>query len=63
MAYRVSTGESHCLLQAKTVIPDIIDVRCDLHARFLPCGRWISFDTTHNGCRQIAAISTDFLNY
>ena len=29
------------------------DIRCDLHARWSPDGKKISFDTTHNGKREI----------
>ena len=62
LAYSLKTGESHMLFEAKTIEPDIIDIRCDLHARFIS-GKKISFDTTHNGRREIACISTDMLDF
>ncbi len=63
MAYSLKTGESKCLLEAKTVIPPIADMRCDLHVRFLPGGQFISFDTTHNDRRQVAVFPIDSLNF
>lgn len=63
IAYNRETGASKTLLGALTVIPRIIDVRCDLHARFSADGKLITFDTTHNGKRQIAAIPADVLNF
>ncbi len=62
LAYRVDTGESRCLLQARTnVIPT--DLRCDLHARFVWGGKAISYDTTQNGKREIAIFSADVLDF
>ena len=63
LAYSLRTGESRELLRAKTVNPPVIDIRCDLHARFVWGGRAISFDTVHNGRREIALISTDALDF
>ena len=63
IAYNRETGASKTLLGAKSVTPPIVDVRCDLHARFSADGRWITFDTTHNDCRQIAAIPADVLSF
>lgn len=63
MAYSLRTGESRELLRAKTNKPPVIDIRCDLHARFVWGGRYISFDTLHNGKREIALISADVLNF
>lgn len=62
LAYRVDTGESRCLLQARTNKIDT-DLRCDLHARFIWGGKAISYDTTQNGKREIAVFSTDVLNF
>ncbi|MBQ3085110.1 MAG: hypothetical protein IJC46_06655 [Clostridia bacterium] len=56
MAYDMETGEWSELFRAFSVKPDIIDIRCDLHARFIQGGKFISFDTTHNNKRQIAVI-------
>lgn len=53
------TGEEKCAF--KIYSPSLItgDIRCDLHARFVWGGKYISFDTTHNGKRQIALLATD----
>ena len=41
MAYRLSDGAETELLKVKTYTPnDIIDIRCDLHARFVAGGRY-----------------------
>jgi hypothetical protein len=63
MAYSMETGESRELFRAFSVTPPVVDVRCDLHARFIDGGRAISFDTTHNGRRQIAVIPTNVLDF
>ena len=44
-------------------MPNNNDTRCDLHARFIDGGKYISFDTTMNGKRQIAVIPTTALNF
>ena len=56
-AYNISTGEAKKLFDAFTVVPDIIDIRCDLHARYVKGGQSITFDTTHNKKREIAEFS------
>jgi len=56
MYYELTTGKSKTLLKAKTVKPPIDDIRCDLHNRFVFDGKYISYDTTQNGCRQIALV-------
>ncbi len=63
MAYNKKTGAHRELFRCKTVIPSNGDIRCDLHARFINGGKAISFDTTMNGCRQIAVIDTCALNF
>lgn len=63
VAYSLKTGKSVTLLKARTVIPAVGDIRCDLHARFIFGGEYISFDTTHNGKREIALISADVLDF
>ena len=63
MAYNVQTGEEKELLRAKTDIPITNDIRCDLHARYVYDNKFISFDTTHNGCRQIALLPIDVLDF
>lgn len=61
IAYQVDTGKSCCLLGALTNRPVIGDIRCDLHARFIFGGKFISYDTVQNGKRQIAVFSADAL--
>ncbi len=63
MAYSLKTGKERTLLKVKTLKPSSVDVRCDLHARFIWGGRAISFDTTHHGKREIAIIGTDALDF
>ena len=63
MAYSLRTGESRELLRAKTNQPSVVDIRCDLHARFVWNGKYISFDTLHNDRREIALIATDALDF
>ena len=63
LAINLETGESRVILKAKTDIPKIVDIRCDLHARYVFDGKYVSFDTTHNGKRQIAIFSLDNLNF
>lgn len=62
-AYNVKTGKLITLLSVLTNSPAIGDIRCDLHARFVFGGKYISFDTLHNGKREIALISADTLNF
>ena len=40
-------------VRAKTVIPPVVDIRCDLHVRWSPSGRYLSFDSTHTGRRTV----------
>ena len=54
LAINLETGESKSILKAKTVIPECPDIRCDLHARYVFNEKFVSFDTTHNGRREIA---------
>ena len=61
LAYSLESGESRELLRVKTNAPSIVDIRCDLHARFVWGGKYISFDTVQNGRREIALISADAL--
>ena len=63
MAYNVQTGAEKELLRAKTDVPITNDIRCDLHARYVYDNKFISFDTTHNGCRQIALLPIDVLDF
>ena len=63
IAYSLRTGESRDLLAAKSIAPPIIDIRCDLHARFVFGGKYISFDTTHNNRREIAMLPASVLDF
>ena len=62
-AINLQTGDCRSLFRAKTVIPTNPDIRCDLHNRFVFGGSMISYDTTQNGCRQIALIDLRGLNF
>jgi len=62
-AINLQTGACRTLLRAETVIPTNPDIRCDLHNRFVFGGSAISYDTTQNGCRQIALIDLRALNF
>jgi hypothetical protein len=59
LSFDLIAGESKSILAARTVIPEIGDIRCDLHARFVFNGKYVSFDTTHSGRREIAIFPTD----
>ncbi len=54
MEYRIATGESRELFAARSPKPGCLDIRCDLHARPVS-GGWVSYDTTENGKREVAA--------
>lgn len=62
LAYNYESHKSRMLFKAKTIEPEINDIRCDLHARFVSGGK-ISFDTTHNGKREIACIAAEALDF
>ena len=61
--YSMRTGVARELLKARTMPPVCTDVRCDLHAQFVWGGKYISYDTTENGKREIALIPCDILNF
>lgn len=52
-------GEEICLFQIASHPDCVGDIRCDLHTRHIWEGRYISFDTTFQGKRQIAILPTD----
>lgn len=60
-ALNLETGATRTLLKSRTVKPANTDVRCDLHNCFVFDGRYISYDTTENGCRQIALVDLSAL--
>lgn len=45
------------LLKSASLMDSNWDVRCDLHARFNRTGNKVSFDSVHNGTRQICEIN------
>jgi len=51
--FDTQTGKERLLLRSHSPNPPIIDIRCDLHARFHPSGEKISFDAIDNGRRRI----------
>ncbi len=48
-------------VRADTVIPDDVDIRCDLHVRWSPSGRLLSFDSTHGGQRSSVVLTAEEL--
>lgn len=46
-------------LDSPTVIPDCLDIRCDLHARWSRDGKYVTYDSTHTGKRTICKISLE----
>ena len=55
-AINPKTGECRKLMDvySEPLENDDSDIRCDLHMRFTRDGKYITFDTIHNGKRQIA---------
>lgn len=54
--YDTKTENVVKLLKSKSLMDSNWDIRCDLHARFNRTGDKISFDSVHNGIRQICEI-------
>ncbi len=54
--YDTQTENIRLLLKSKSTMDNNWDVRCDLHARFNRQGNKVSFDSVHNGTRQICEI-------
>lgn len=63
VGYNLETGAYRELFHSRTVKPPVEDIRCDLHNLFAFDGKYISYDTTENNCRQIALIPIDILNF
>lgn len=61
VGYNLATGAYRVLFKSRTVIPPVVDIRCDLHNLFAFDGKYISYDTTENGKRQIAVVPVDCL--
>lgn len=51
--YNLETGKTELLFRDYSVIPDIEDIRCDLHNRWNTTSDKFSFDSTRNGKREI----------
>ena len=52
--------EAHVMtepVRVDTVIPPVVDIRCDLHVRWSPSGRLLSFDSTHTGARTVVLLT------
>ena len=63
VAIELATKKSTTLLRAYSIAPDDWDIRCDLHARFILGGRYISYDTTENSRREIAIFPTSKIKF
>lgn len=51
--YYVAQRKGILLASLYSYPPDIIDIRCDLHPRWVPTGKAITFDSTHENHRHI----------
>jgi hypothetical protein len=51
--YDVKSGAKARAYKFKSIAPKSLDIRCDLHPRFMPGTKNISFDSTHEGFRGI----------
>ncbi len=65
VAYSLKSGKLKTLCSVLTENLSVAqtDIRCDLHARFVYGGKYISFDTVHNGKREVALLSADVLDF
>ena len=48
-------------VKVPTVIPPVVDIRCDLHVRWSPDGSFVTFDSTHTGKRTIVRVDAEEL--
>ena len=48
-------------VRVDTVIPPVVDIRCDLHVRWSPSGKLLSFDSTHTGRRTSVLLTAEEL--
>ncbi len=46
-------------IRVDTVIPPVVDIRCDLHVRWSPSGKLLSFDSTHTGKRTSVLLTAE----
>lgn len=63
LAINLKTMQSKEIVKVKTNNPICTDIRCDLHARYVYDGTHVSFDTLHNGKRQIAVFPISEINF
>ena len=63
VAIELATGKSKTLLRSFSPTPSNYDIRCDLHARFILGGSYISYDTIENGKREIAVFPTSCIKF
>ncbi|MBO5480730.1 MAG: hypothetical protein J6A63_06055 [Clostridia bacterium] len=61
MLRNAKTGAETTVFKAYSPSAANVDVRCDLHARFVWEDNYISFDTTQNGKRQIAVFPVSLI--
>ena len=54
--YDTQTEKITQLIKSKSLMDANWDIRCDLHARFNRTGDKVSFDSVHNGTRQIVEL-------
>lgn len=59
----LETGKNKVIFEVPEVTLDSTDLRCDLHVRFVFDGKYISFDTTQNGKREIAIVPINILDF
>lgn len=57
--YEPQTNDLQLLCRMYSIPPSVVDIRCDLHARFRPDGKKLSFDSTHLGYRCICEIDLE----
>jgi len=53
MLYRPADRRKEVLARVEHPARYVGDIRCDLHPRWHPDGRWVTFDSVHEGTRQI----------
>ena len=63
VAIELATAKAVTLLRSYSPKPPLDDIRCDLHARFVLGGKYISYDTTQNGKREIALFPTSLIQF
>ncbi len=61
--YNTETEQTDYLLKAETIVPQDINIRCDLHARWNRKGDKISFDTTDRGRREICELDMSSFHF